>query len=512
MLNEELIIETYKTKGGIRLLPILALWGAALIGAITFFLALNDGFDFFKSYYLVPWLALTAAAVSAPLFYLWYKKKFNLFHPIVFAAWSYFLPAFVVGGLMHAAGLSHPYYLDYIDEPEYNVPLTLVIAAIGFAGLSLGFFLSPGKKIGAKIAGWLPAIKWEASEIAFPGLFLLVLGLFNTIVAFILGIIGFQRVEESGVYDGLLFLVTLFWLEAAFLLWLAVFKAKKLTPKFALVIAALAATSAGKAIFAGNRGSLLQIFILILTAYVLSGGIVKLKQAFFLCILLIPVLFIGMIYGQTFRDIKGSEEQIGIEQYTEHIFETFSTLGNNSSTATLEKSFKNLAERLDAVSPLAVVVSNYEKLLPYEVGYGLDNNIWKDSISFFIPRVIWKDKPVASEPHKYSELYFNYGENSFTITPMGDLLRNFGFWGVPVGMLVLGIILRIIYAALIENQPFSFWKATLYFMLLTSISYESFYGGIIPYLTKVCVVSILGLAIVLFLTPNRAKMRKVYGG
>jgi hypothetical protein len=171
---------------------------------------------------------------------------------------------------------------------------------------------------------------------------------------------------------------------------------------------------------------------------------------------------------------------------------------SRNTDSILQQGFYSLAERLDAVSPLAVVVSNYEDLAPYEEGYGLDNNIWKDTVTFFVPRVIWRDKPLASEPRKYGELYFNYGENSFTITPMGDLLRNFGIVGVPLGMMLLGFLLRILYQSLMENQAFSYWRTTLYFMLLTAISYESFFGGIIPYLSKVAVISVVGILVVHF--------------
>jgi hypothetical protein len=147
---------------------------------------------------------------------------------------------------------------------------------------------------------------------------------------------------------------------------------------------------------------------------------------------------------------------------------------------------------------LAVVVSNYETLANYEAGYGLDNNIWKDSLSFLVPRFLWQDKPVATDPYKYGDLYFNYGENAFTLTPMGDLLRNFGPWGVPIGMIFLGFVIRILYASLIENQEFSFWRATIFYMLLTGISYEGSFGLIIPYDIKIALVSLLGLFIVWF--------------
>ena len=257
-----------------------------------------------------------------------------------------------------------------------------------------------------------------------------------------------------------------------------------------------------KALYAGNRGGLFHLFTLICLAYILSGRQFKLKQGMIAGGSLILVIFIGMIYGTTFRSIKGTEEQVGVDQYTENIFATFEEVGKRDNVKTLEQGFSSLAERLDTVSVLAVVVSNYEDLKPYEEGYGLDNNIWKDTATFFIPRAVWADKPVASEPRLYSELYFDYGENSFPITPMGDLLRNYGFWGVFLGMALLGFVLRLIYVSLFEFQPGSIWRITLFYMLLTSVSYEGFYGTIIPYFFKVGFISIIGILIVHFLVKK----------
>src|SRR6478672_7550330 len=173
-----------------------------------------------------------------------------------------------------------------------------------------------------------------------------------------------------------------------------------------------------------------------------------------------------MIYGTTFRSVKESQEQVSIDQYATLVSNTFDKLMDQDPGTILVNGFGALAERIDAVSSLAVVVSNYEALAPYEEAWGINNNIYVDTVTFFIPRVIWPDKPVSIEPSKYADLYFNFSENSFTITPMGDLLRNFGPIGVPLGMIFLGLMLRVMYASLRENQEFSFWRTVLFFMLL----------------------------------------------
>jgi hypothetical protein len=164
-----------------------------------------------------------------------------------------------------------------------------------------------------------------------------------------------------------------------------------------------------------------------------------------------------------------------------------------------------LTERIDSVSPLAVVVSNYEALAPYEEVWGINDNIYVDTVTFFIPRVAWPDKPVSIEPSKYGDLYFNFSENSFTITPMGDLLRNFGPFGVPIGMFVLGLIIRTLYASLVEDHGFSYWRVTLFYMMFSNISFEGTYGLIIPILFKIGIASFVGLVIVRFFAGSLKK-------
>lgn len=452
--------------------------------------------------YLLPWSLMVGVVIAAPNIYLIYKKQFNLFHPIVYAAWSYFFPAFFLGSLILSSGLSQPFFLSFIDDERYNLPLTMVYVALGYGGLSLGFFLPLGKYIGKRISNRLPNPQWQARDLIFPGSILLAIGLTNLILGFAYGILGYQRVDVIGAFDGLLYLLSLIWFEASFLLWLSIFRLKQIRISHILIIAVLIILSLTKSAYQGNRGSLLQISIMIVCAFVFSGKQLQLKFRLFGGAVLAFAVLTGIFWGNTFRSLKQTETQVSFGQYSEYVFDTFDKLFDQDADQSLTQGLMSMAERLDGVSSLAVVVSNYEKLAPFEESYGLDNNIRNDSIYFFIPRPLWVEKPVASDSHKYGDLYFNYNENSFTITPMGDLLRNYGPIGVPLGMIFIGFIIRLFYAALIENQSFSFWRTTLYFMLLTSISYESFYGTIIPYLMRIGFISVIGLVIVWFFTKT----------
>lgn len=479
------------------LLPVAFLWGLAVIFIIGYLvidaMLNNSGTKF----YLLPWTFLTGAVVLAPGIYLLIKKRFDPFHPLVFAAWTYFFPAFVLGGFILAGGFSNQFFLNFIQNEEVDLPMTFVYVILGYAGMTLGFFLPIGRKIGKRLVTKLPVLNWKPEHVMKGGLVLMAIGLANTVAAFALGILGFQRVTEAGMFDGVIFMLTWWWLAATFILWLAVFRTPKMDLNAYIVVTVLLVVSFGKSAFQGNRGSLLQMFIALTFAFVYSGKKILLKHKVWGGVLLFGALFLGMIYGTTFRTLKGgTEERISMDKYTSNIFDTFDQIADQDIGANMGNAFMSLVERLDSVSQLAVVVSNYETLAAYEADYGLDNNIWKDSIAFLIPRFLWYDKPVATDPYKYGDLYFNYGENAFTLTPMGDLLRNFGPWGVPLGMILIGIFLRFIYSTLIEDQDFSFWRSTLYYMLLVSTSYEASFGLLIPYDIKIAFITVLGLHVV----------------
>ena len=477
----------------------LIAWGA-LCASVVLFMWLGGVFDVAGGYYyLVPWSLATAALLLAPIVYQFVNtNSLDPFHPLIFASWSYFFPGFAIGGFVLALGYSQPYYLSFVVDERYNLPLTFLYVIIGYGGLMVGFFIPFGRQIGAKIASRLPVWNWTPEQVLRPAFFLLMIGLAYTIIAFASGLLGYQKVQEIGRFDGLILVQSSFWYEASFVLWVVVFRAKKLNFTHYAVIAILLATSLGKSAFQGNRGSLISIFTLVAFAYVCSGKKIGPKQSVVGGLLILLALIVGMIYGTTFRSIKVSEDRMEIDQYASVIGDTIVSIGDQDLVSNLGTGFEALAGRLDSITPLAVVVSNYEKLGPYEEAYGISNNIWNEAVVFAIPRFIWPDKPIPTSPEKYADLYFNFPNNSFTLTPMGDLLRNFGPWGVPLGMIFLGFMLRVLYSAFRENQPFSFARVTLFYMLLTSVSYEGSYGLIIPVFFKLGLISVIGVLIIRF--------------
>ncbi|CAN5616003.1 hypothetical protein BH18ACI3_BH18ACI3_16920 [soil metagenome] len=481
---------------GNYLVPIIIIWAIVIAAIVSFIWIDNELGSAMHGFYLLPWSFLAGACVLAPSVYLLYIGKFDLFHPLVYAAWSYIFPAFVIGGVLIAFGWVNPYFLSFIDDPEYNLPLTLIYIAVGFLGLTTGFFIPIGKFVADVVEPRLPKWNWKPEQVWLGGILLLLMGIGFNILGFIQGLLGYQRNIEINIFDGLLFFLLSVLAEGTVLLWLAVFSTKQRGAIYYAVIVVLLIFLPLRMAVLGSRSSLVLGLLPIAYAFLASGRKLKLHIAALFAVVGFLAVIIGATYGTTFRNIKGSEARISAGDYFGQVIATIEYLSNEDPAVVVEQSTDALAARVENLSSVGVVVANYEELAPYEASYGLENNILNDLYTSFIPRFVWNEKPPTSDARAYSDLYFNFGENSFAISPFGDLLRNFGPIGVPLGMLVLGIYLRFIYAALIDTPNPAMWKKVAYFTLMTIVSYEAFYATIFPSVVRLIFVLALSLSLV----------------
>lgn len=470
------------------LLPILILFGIAGIAGLLILIFAGGFSNPFTELYLLPWCGLAAVVVAAPSVYLAIKRRFDLFNPLVFAAWSYFFPAFVIGGLILASGASKPFYLALVPDLEYYLPLTLVYVALGYAGLTFGFALPLGKKLGDWLTTRIPVWDWEPRQMLFPGIVLLVIGIFFSTTSFTAGIIGYQRAALIETFDATLLFFSFFVTISCFMLWFAFFRAERRTIEFKIVAFILICLVPYSTLLSGTRGGLVQNLMPIVMAFWLSGRRISLRHGAIAGVLVVTAVLAGIVYGTTFRSVKGASETVALDVYLDSASKSFAIISDRGLVDNMAFALDTLAQRMETASSLAVVVANYETLEPYASDYGLAGNIWTFTWTAFIPRFVWPDKPVISDARAYSALYFDYGDNSFAITPMGDLLRNFGPFGVPIGMAILGFVLRILYTALVDGSVRSVWRSASYYLLLVNVSYEGFFGTLLPSLLRLSLI------------------------
>ena len=480
-------------QGRYSLLVVALLFFVFAVAAGLLFAILDGSISFaVEKLYLWPWILMVLVVISAPPVYLILRHRFDLFHPLVHASWSYFVPAFVLGSIFLATGLSEPSFMHLIPDQQYYLPLTLFYVALGYAGLTAGYTVPWGQRLGVALSRRLPNWDWRSADLLLPCCFLLIVGEVFSLVALSAGAIGYQQTETVETFNAMLTSMVSFIAMASFLLWFATFRAERLTLQHKIIIVLLIALIPLNVIISGSRGGLIHSLVSIAMAYWLCGRRIKLRHGTIFGILLTLALLIGMVYGTTFRFVKGTEERMSIEEYLDTSVTALEVVGNRSLGDNLSFAFTQISERFETTTSLAVVVANYEHLKSFEAAYGIEDNIWTYTWTAFIPRFLWPDKPTISDARAYSALYFDFGQNSFAMTPMGDLLRNFGPVGIPLGMALLGFLLRIIYTTLIEGQTPSPWRAVSYYLMLGTVSYESFYGTILPSLIRVGIILVLG--------------------
>jgi hypothetical protein len=196
----------------------------------AFWLLIDDKlFEGVPFLFLFPWIGLTALVMAAPLIYWYKKKKIDLFQPIIFAVWSYWLPAFILGGIVLATGIVQPPHLFYIQNPEEDLPWTFIYIMLGFIGLTVGFILPWGKRIGSWLSGVVPAWDWKGRDVLIPAMILLGIGLFFYVSAFFSGIVGYSVTNLQDAFSGLNFVLSLLSLEAGVLAGIYIFRSNKFT-------------------------------------------------------------------------------------------------------------------------------------------------------------------------------------------------------------------------------------------------------------------------------------------
>ena len=475
---------------------------ALIAGAIAaFFLWMLVDEDFWRlhvNFYLLPWIGATALVLLAPTAYLFYRKKFDPFHPLVYASWSYWFPSIVLGGIFIATDLINPYPMSLLNDPETDLIWTCVYVMLGYGAMTLGFYLPIGGRLGRFASRKLPGWDWQPREVLLPATMFFCVGIFFYINSFLSGAVGVSITDKADVFSALFFTLSFLGLEAGFLVAMYIFRSREVRLEHIVAFGLIILLVISRLSLGGNRSSLYLIVVLLAVAFTYSGRKLKATTGVLFAALAFVAVFVGMIYGTAFRNQKETEDKIGLDQQIEMVSRTLDVVSTQNTDKILGNAFSALAERIDGISSLGVVVSNYERLQPFEASYGLEDNIVKDLWVSFIPRFLWANKPTTSDPRAYSDLYFNFNGNSYAITPVGDLLRNYGSVGVAVGMLLMGMFLRFVYAMLIENQKVTIGRATAYFMFLVSLSYEGFYGTMYVYGWRILVIAFISFVIAEF--------------
>jgi hypothetical protein len=146
----------------------------------------------------------------------------------------------------------------------------------------------------------------------------------------------------------------------------------------------------------------------------------------------------------------------------------------DGSSGWVEAGFQSTLDRLDMLESVSTIVSLKSETSQLRG----DERLWMIPFYPFVPRFMWKSKPILDKGARFSEVLGYGNQTSTSVTYPADLYLSLGVSGIIVGMFLLGILARrvtnvvactfsrrdlFLYTSLflactnIENDAFSFW-------------------------------------------------------
>jgi hypothetical protein len=480
---------------------------------------------------LVPYVLLVGAVVLGAWLWLARSGRFTLSNPFIYISWTYMLPMLVAGSLLYVAVGVSDTPESLVLQPALSYRLTLVYLAIGIAALALGVMAEPVRRAGLTVGSRIPSWHWTSEETGWAGLALLAAGTAIQYLNFRNGLIGYQR-EAAGAFTALLYYLGLTFQMGLFLSWQAIFSARQVQARqIALAFTSLVPMLL-VAVLAGSRGFLTACWIIVVLACIAACPRPSWRQIGFLGAAGLLALVLGFTLGTLFRYLKagtieapppvsrtdapapppagaapptrGTEgtapatpitnedvARFGQRQVT--LAEQAGTVGQAMATARAGQGLpvvaRAFAARTNVLTHVAVLVSQREALRD-SLPPSLRSSIPLAVATALIPRVIWPDKPTIGDFAAHARLFFRFEGNSFAITPIGDLLLNFGPVGIVPGMMLLGALLGLAFAALWEAGKGSAARSAILVVLVTQFSMEGFFAPLLPSFMRAGLVAV----------------------
>ncbi|WP_148231210.1 hypothetical protein [Desulfobacca acetoxidans] len=448
--------------------------------------------------------ALLAALFLYPLLRGWVDGQVDLFHPISFAVLAYLFPNYVIKSLyllFHGwpeGQSSCPLYL-----PQYQL-MALLLVLLAYLALALGYWLRLGERLGQMLPA-PPHFPLDPGESR--GL-LLALFLGGYLLIYVLAATwsGFYEREHETTWRQLSCIGYYCFFLMAFLY----FRHPAAAPRLKLPLLFMAVITAAFLLTSGSRYALLMHIMYFLGAWQFARGR-GLSRSTLLKALAVPIILLPLVlvistnyrlvayknYGSRSHETASKR----IDNFSEAIVKTL----NSNVSENVDFAYEILINRLPGLDTLIVVLSAGPQAKALERAFGIDNNIPDDLFWMLVPRLFYPEKPIMMERGKYFG-YIYWGQPlsiySFpALTPIADLYRFGGVLALFVGMLVMGIFLKVVRTWLIGKEgQVGAYAALFYIYLITPLrgAFESSYTSLF-FVTSRCLVVLYSFVLLIYL-------------
>jgi hypothetical protein len=425
-------------------------------------------------------LALLFGLTSQRLFRLMLRPdSSDVFHPITLVA-GYFiiyfgLRAFYLLTDPSFAGMGRNPYVDYI-------PAAIWCACIGYSAFSSGMRSGIAKR-------WLcraPAMtrQWQRSFPASRLLFLMAVGLASLLYLFKIGMVvgnygnlEFQRHPPPGLVVLFENLADLSWVAiCVYLVAPARQSRRNVTWLLFGICAGMLLTKLG---ISGGKVALIQP---LLEAAIVFHYAKRRFRVWESVIIGVPVVILafGIVNFYRFVVVGQHGSPKDLADVVSRVSSASDMLKAERGTGSQQSALAQMVDRSAGTDALALIMRYTPRPFPYVYG-----RHWIEIPLTFVPRQIWKDKPINMPSAEFEHTYMGEPSNFNGFSSMhliGDLYRNFSWPGVLCGMFLLGVILRFFYlfcAPSAKNSTGLFLYAALFPEIIHSLEADGGYAVII---------------------------------
>jgi len=205
------------------------------------------------------------------------------------------------------------------------------------------------------------------------------------------------------------------------------------------------------AFFTGSKSLLLQPLMMVAFAHIV---VTRRIRAFWIVAGILAIIVIYPI-AVFYRNVVAMSNQLSAVEVLTNPARTFGLLSaftaQTDPTEYLTSGLEATGRRFDAVGITSIILRDTPDRVPFQGG-------WSIGYVFiaYVPRVLWADKPVTTALGQFITDNYGPGPHITSHTApswVGEFYMNFGFPGIIVGCLTLGIIFRTVQSYLFHGRP-----------------------------------------------------------
>jgi hypothetical protein len=386
-----------------------------------------------------------------PLLFSWFRGQLDWFEPIHVFGFVYF----VFFGLGSVWTVNDPTFVAYDLHIVPYVPKAALFCMLGHLALIVGYY-----------GPWSGRASRRPAPRRLRGLlYLAATGGLGLVGFFALGIQKQALVagtSVAGVINSLTQLAPIF-LFAWALAWMIFFSDTASRQQKLAVFCVLVPGAVFAALSTFSDKSLVTTLI---GVPIIARWYMKRKVPWlFLLTLLLVLMFVIFPFYNTYRlsdPTMGNAERMTV---------TYQTVQTWDSDRYLFYSVRSFTRRLALVNSVAVVLRDVDRWVPYAKG----DTIFVPALVYFIPRVIWPDKPIASFGRDFGRIFRVTNtltqDTYIAVTVPGELYWNFGLPGILFGMALLGFVMRFLYRRYGEGMGRDPVRQAIYVLLLIQFAH-----------------------------------------